>query len=397
MLRDLRDDSIIAGEVVLAEPSACTARFSAARWSEFRRDVALFRSLAGGEERWSAMLLDHGYNPSPVWTLLGRPLSSARPLDLGYLQRLAWLDPILMATAVAALAWAFGLRTAWLACVFWSTQSASSFTWTGGAFLRQDWLTLALVASALLRKQHGWAAGVCLTWSALLRVFPLLFFVGPGLVACRQIFRRRQPPQLQRRFWLGAGCGLFVLVTATLLSGSRPSTYRDFAAHLYVHARTPIANHMSLRTLISFHPSERFARLQQQGDSELTSWPAARLKRLERRFPLQVVIASSYVLGVVYCCWRLRTVWLALGLGFPLVMVLTDPSAYYYSMVLLTVPLARARRSVEVMLLGLATASQLLVLDLPYPDERYVALSALYLAFAAVLLAVYGRRFWAER
>lgn len=64
--------------------------------------------------------------------------ASAHPLDLGYLRVLAWLDPVLMVVAVSALAWALGARAAWLACIFWSTQASSSFTWTGGAFLRQD-------------------------------------------------------------------------------------------------------------------------------------------------------------------------------------------------------------------------------------------------------------------
>jgi hypothetical protein len=390
-LRDLRNDGVLSGTEVLRAPKACTDHFSPQRWAAFKQDVGFFRRVVDNPERWQSMQLDHGYNPSPVWTLVGRVLASARPLDEAYLKRLAWLDPVLMLAAVSALGWAFGARAAWLACIFWSTQAASSFMWTGGAFLRQDWLTLAILALCFLRKRQGFAAGACLAWSALLRVFPLLFFAGPAVIAGARLLGRRQRPMQLQRFWLGAACAGLVLLSATALFGASARTYRDFAAHLYMHARTPIANHMSLRTLIAFDPSESFARLSRQGDPDLVTWPAAQRARLERRRPLQLACVLTYCLLFLYCVRRLRTPWIVIGLSFPLVVVLTDPSAYYYSMVVLTVPLARARRSVEVLLLGLAACSQLLLLNIKHIDERYVALSALYLAFGAALLAVFSR------
>jgi hypothetical protein len=387
-LRDLRDDGVITGAEALSAPKACTDHFAPRRWREFRQDVSLFRQVAGSDARWAQMQLDHGYNPSPVWTLLGRALASAAPLTVSVLKRLAWIDPLLMAAGLGLLWLGFGARAAWLGCVFWSTQSASSFGWTGGAFLRQDWLLLAIAAVVLMRKRRMFASGACLTWSAALRVFPVLFFAGPALLAFEALRRRRD---LTVRLWLGAACAVFVLGSATLLAGSSAQTYREFARHLTMHARTPIANHMSLRAVVSFDPRERFAQLARSGDPELQTWPAARQQRLARRWSLHYALIAAYLLGFWHCVRRIKTPWIALGLSFPLIMALTDPSTYYYSMVVLTVPLARARRSVEILLLGLAASSQLIMLDLKLMDDRYVALSALYLAFGAALLVLFSR------
>jgi hypothetical protein len=328
--------------------------------------------------------------------LVGRALASAAPLSVKVLDRLAWIDPLLMAADVALLWLGFGARAAWLACVFWSTQSASSFAWTGGAFLRQDWLLLAIAALVLMRKRRMFLAGAGLAWSAALRVFPALFFAGPAVLAFEALRRRRN---LTVRLWLGAGCALVVLISATLFAGSTPSTYREFARHLYMHSKTPIANHMSLRAVVAFDPRDRFAQLARSGDRELQSWPETKQRRLARRWPLQYALIAAYLLGFWHCVRRIKTPWIAVGLSFPLVMVLTDPSTYYYSMVVLTVPLARARRSVEILLLGVAAASQLIMLDLKQMDDRYVALSALYLAFGAALLVLFSRplRFSSQR
>lgn len=387
-LRDLRDDGTITGAEVLRAPEACTSHFARARWTEFRRDVSLFRQVVANDARWADMQLDHGYNPSPVWTLVGRALASAAPLSARLLGRLAWIDPLLMAAGVALLWFSFGARAAWLGCVFWSTQSASSFAWTGGAFLRQDWLVLAIASLALMRKRRMFAAGACLAWSSALRAFPVLFFAGPVLLTFEALRRGRR---LTVRLWLGAVCALAVLSSATLLAGSTPQTYREFARHLYMHSQTPIANHMSLRAVVAFSPADRLATLARAGDVELQTWPDARQQRLARRWPLHYALIAAYLLGFWHCVRRIKTPWIAVGLSFPLVMILSDPSTYYYSMLVLTVPLARARRNVEILLLGLAAASQLIMLDLKLMDDRYVALSALYLAFGAALLVLFSR------
>jgi hypothetical protein len=390
-IRDLHDDESISAASALTDPDRCKLHFSSVRWNSFRNDVAAFRRIVADADTWAAMQTDHGYNPSPVWTLLGRPLASAAPVSEATLRRLAWIDPALMALGLGLFAWGFGPRVAWLACVFWSTQAPSEFTWTGGAFMRQDWLVLAIAALALARRRHFAAAGACLAWAALLRVFPVLFFAGPLAIAVRSLVRHKPLARELRAFVVGAALGACLLVLATFAAGARVTTYREFAAHVTMHARTPIVNHMSLRSIVSFDPRDRIAKLDLVSENAQRDWPAARRARLRARWPWFLGSAALCVFAWARCVAGLHTLWLTISLSFLLVIVLTDPSSYYYSMVVLTVPLALARRSVGVLVLGLAAASQLLMLNLRYIDERYVALSVLYLLFGGTLIVLFSR------
>src|SRR5262249_32251052 len=130
-MRDLRDDSLVPARAALADPNACKQHFSAARWRAFRSDVGFFRALAGDPDYWAMMQSDHGYNPSPVWTLTGRSAASIAPLSRGLVRALALFDPLLMLAAILAIGWAFGARCACLSALFWATQAPSSFDWTG--------------------------------------------------------------------------------------------------------------------------------------------------------------------------------------------------------------------------------------------------------------------------
>lgn len=392
-IRDLRNDELLDADVALTESRSCQRHFTPARWAAFRHDVDQFRRIVSEPKTWARMQTDHGYNPSPVWTMLGRPLASAAPIDSASLLRLAYIDPLLMAAGLGLFAWAFGARVAFVAAVFWSTQSPSSFTWTGGAFLRQDWLVLAIASLALARRGYFRASGACLAWSALLRIFPLLYFGGPLVLATASWLRHRVIPLGLRRFFSGAALSSVLLVGASAASGATLRSWSEFGAHAYMHSRSPIANHMSLRTLVSFDPRDRLAELQTGDES---AWPEARRARYEARLPLMAAIAALCVFALVRCVKRLHTLWLAIPLSFLLVVTLTDPSSYYYSMVVLCAPLLLARRGVGVVLLGLAAASELLLLHFRAVDERYAALSALYFAFACVLVALFSRSFSAR-
>ncbi len=66
------------------------------RWEAFVTDVLWFRAEAG-PETFRRMLLDHGYNATPAWGILGSALSrAAGPATDGSLRALALLDPLLL-------------------------------------------------------------------------------------------------------------------------------------------------------------------------------------------------------------------------------------------------------------------------------------------------------------
>ncbi|MEO7035952.1 MAG: hypothetical protein ABI548_18615 [Polyangiaceae bacterium] len=391
-MRDLRTDAIVSAAQALAEPEACKRHFSIARWQAFRADARFFRQQAGASG-WQAMQVDHGYNPAPAWTLVGRALSSLAPASERVMRLLALIDPVLMVAALGLLLWAFGGRVAWLATVFWGTQAPSAFSWTGGAFLRQDWLFLVVLAVALLRKRYFFGAGVALAWASLLRVFPVLLFAGPGIVIAAAFWRSRGWLAAHRSFVLGSVLSAVLSLGATLsVFGARYHT--EFAEHITMHADTPVANHMSLRSLLSIGQDSLIRTNSEQPNAvdPTARWANARRAHFARFRWLYWCLAALLSALFALTLWRVRSLWMALSLSLLLILLLTDPSSYYFSVWIIAAPLVLARPVLTLPLAGLAAASQLLAFQIGMMDVRFAALTALYLAFSVLMVCVFARQ-----
>lgn len=386
-VRDLRTDVLTTGERLLATSAPCRESFGSARFAEFERDVRLFRHDSGGRRAWEAMGQDHGYNPPPLWTLVGGTLARLGPPTTGFLTLLASFDLCLMAGAVALLAWGFGARVAMLAVIFWGTQAASDFGWTGGGFLRQDWLFFAVAALALLRKRRPFWAGAALATTALLRLFPGVLAAGLAVFVVRRLLVRRELSGEQRRLLAGALVAGSLLGALTLLVVG-PHAYAAFWHHIQLRHVGIISNHMGLKTLFAFSPASLLGTLSDRALLDPTTpWVAARAARLAS-LAVAYRVAALGVVGLVgFVVWRARTAWLAVALSLPLIVALTEPSCYYYSVWVLALPLALARPAVGVTLLGVAAAGQLVSIRFSAFDERYFALALLYVSSALVLLA----------
>ncbi len=390
--RDLRDDTLVSGASMLERADECRAHFTPERWQAFRQDIAWFRDSAGGGRWWDAMQTDHGYNPSPVWTFGGRALTSLAPATRQFMVLLAWIDPVLMLTTVLALAWAFSWEIALLAAIFWGTQAPAVFAWTGGGLLRQDWLLLSTLALCFVRKRWLLAGGFALAWSASLRLFPLLLFGGPLVVVLSTLIRKRRIVKDHRRFLAGAAVGVALLLPLGA-SVSGPGAYVDFWHHISMHAKTPVANHMSLKTLFSYDRSARLSEARASARTDpLEPWTAARRARFARLSPWYYLAVALLSFGFIAALWKIRSLWIAMALSLLLVPTLTDPSCYYYSVWILAVPLVRVRQSLASALIGVAGAGQLLMLSLGNPEDRYLALAGLYLFASAVLVCMFARK-----
>jgi hypothetical protein len=302
-----------------------------------------------------------------------------------------------MAATLAALAWGFGWRAASVGAVFWGTQAASEFFWTGGAFLRQDWLFLLVLAAALLRKGRPFGAGAALTTAGLLRVFPLLLWIGPLAVVVHATLRHRRVEPAHRRL-LAGGLAAVIALGGSSLVANGADAYPQFAHRMALRSEMPITNHMSLRTLFSAAPE---ARLESLADESLVDpmspWIEARRKQLSARLPLYRLARAAFVGLLVITVWRLRSLWVALCLSLLAIPAMTDPSCYYYSVFLLAVPLSRVIRGAELALVALAGAGQLLRLRFVWFDDRFLALAALYVVAALALVGALARRPFSRR
>src|SRR5262249_25357478 len=149
----------------------CKSRFSPERWEAFKKDIAFFR-IVSGQDYFNKMQQDHGFNPPPVWTIMGKVFSELHPAETWYMQALSTLDLMYLLAMFLALRWAFGWRVSVVAAIFWGCQSTAPMLWTCGAFLRQDYLFWAVFSICLLKKKYPALAAAALVYAALLRIFP---------------------------------------------------------------------------------------------------------------------------------------------------------------------------------------------------------------------------------
>jgi hypothetical protein len=384
-VRDLRTEELVTGARAVERAGACENALGSARFAAFHADVRAFRRLVGNRRAWEQMFEDHGYNPPPLWTAVGRALAGSVAPTRASLTLLACLDLGLMAIAVGALVWGFGARIAALGVIFWGTQAPAEFSWVGGGLLRMDWLCCAILGLVLLRRGRPAWAGAALVTAALLRLFPAVLLVGVGATMASALVRRRSLRTEHWRFVLGsvlAATALVSLSTFALGAGA----YLEFWRHIQLRTGV-ISNHMGLRTLFSYTPSVTIAKL---ADHTLLDpsvpWALARSARLASLDVAYRAAAAAIALLVLFAAWRLRTLWLAVALSLALIPALTEPSCYYYSVWVLALPLARVRPAVGVTLLGVAAGGQLVGLRYAAYDERYFALAVLYVGSALVLL-----------
>jgi hypothetical protein len=173
------------GEVVKQQ------RFTPERWEAFTHDVLTLQRTIGCRDRdtrgrciremddalWRQLVNDHGFNGTPAWVLVARPLTAV-PVE--WLKLLGLLDLVLLTGAVGLVGWAYGGTTAlWTALWLLVTYSTRWPTITWG-FLRYDWVAALIAATALLAKGKPLLAGVCAGWAATSRLFPALWMWGPA-------------------------------------------------------------------------------------------------------------------------------------------------------------------------------------------------------------------------
>ncbi len=230
---------------VLAPPRALQGHFTPERWEAFKHDVAYFRN-AHGVKRWEEAQTDHGYNATPVWTILGTTLANLAPASDTQIDLLSLLDPA-YAFGMVGLIWgAFGWRTLAVALCVFATNFPSRFYWTGGAYLRWDWLFYLAGGVALVRKEKYFAGGVFLAYTTLLRVFPVFVFIGPLMVLVQEYLKTRKLDRRYLSIVAGAALGVAVLVPISLVKNGGIQAYVHFKQNSEKHTSTPLTNYMGL-------------------------------------------------------------------------------------------------------------------------------------------------------
>ena len=378
--RDLDTNSLVDIRVLLARSDAVKARFDAERWAAFQEDVAYFRDGMG--RQWGDVLRDHGFNPTPVWPLLGGSLASRVPAgSRAGILALTLIDPALLLAMFGAIAWAFGAEAMLLASIYFCTLYGASFGWTGGGFLRYGWLASSVAGVCCLRRARPATAGVLFGVAAMLRIFPAAF-VAPLALRLAAALASRQPVERRHvRAVVAFGATCAALFAGTLALPAGFEHWQEFARNLLRHVESDAYNRIGLTEILAYagpvkaSTAEEFAReLARRGT----------IHRGQLALVLLALVALVVRSSRRPAPWP-DDVWLV-ALGIPLLFGTLTLGAYYYAFLILLVLAFRDSHGRIAMLFGAEAATRALLL---FEDRPTVVFFQRNLVIAWLLLALY--------
>jgi hypothetical protein len=398
-IRDLRQNELVSAKYVLEDPErfkrGFARPFTAKRWEEFKKDVAFFRSQVDIGS-WEKMLMDHGYNPSPLWNMSGSLLANLGPASTSFLEGfLVLIDPLLLLATFGLFAWAFGWRVACIAVLFFGTNEPALFYWTGAAYLRQDWFFFAMAGICLLKRGKPALGGASLAVSTLLRVFPLGFFVAIGLRIAWVLLRERRLDPAAARIVAGAALAAAILIPASSVVAGSASAWPEFVRNTKKHASSPLTNYMGLRTVVGFRWETRQRFMYNANAAD----PFHDFREARKRVfagilgqPLFLLLVAGY-LGLLM--WGLRREmewWVLAAFGFGVISIGMELTCYYFSFLTAGALLWEKRPAIPIGLLVLSAVGYEITTQTYYYDVRYVVQSVAVIAYVVWATWLYGRR-----
>jgi hypothetical protein len=389
IIRDMTDGVLkpVAQVIPIGDERRCKASFSAERWEAFKTDIQAIEAESRGSY-FEGMHKDAGFNDSPVWTLLAAfpaRLFSANQISFSLLSS---FDVVLQLGMFVLVAWAFGWRILLLSTIFWACNAASTFYWSGGAYLAQLWLFWLVAAACLAKKRLPLPAGASLAVAGLLQPYAAILFVGPLILIAVRLVRRRGIGKGIARFFAGAAVAFFLLVPVSAVFAG-PASYSNFVARTLRYSERPFTNQVGLGFLLSH---EKETRMQVLRDDKLVDpflpWREKRYERMQAQRPLIAAAALVIALWTAWALQRNRSLWLSVALGFPLFMTVFSPTCFHLSFAVLLPLVAFARPGLGALLLLAIGASQLVLEHVYWIDDRYALLTMpLYFACLAALCA----------
>jgi len=240
-------------------------------------------------------------------------------------------------------------------------------------------------------------------------------------------------------------------VTMTLPAGMQ--AWAEFAHHIGVHKGTALTNNMGMDTVLKSAPE---GRMKYTRDNRLLDpferWKDARKMRGEKLKWVKYGLLAVFAGLMVWTLREIKSLWVGMGLSLLFVMGAVETTCYYFSIWILGAVLTKAKRqmewpllavffgvfmfvaykllatrmqvselvalaiavggmgliywynqdsllafarsrgSMEIAVIGLGGASQLLTVQFYFIDDKFVAISALYLAWTIAFVLAFVRK-----
>ncbi|MBZ0112499.1 MAG: hypothetical protein K8J08_08570 [Thermoanaerobaculia bacterium] len=332
-IRDLRDNRMILTSSTEELSQTVVDRFSDSRWESFVADHHAVIAPVN-DQILHSVRKDHGYNPTPTWTFIARLFTSRLPIGDVSMVLLGCLDVLLLGAAAFQVWRTYGPRTGCWFLILVALGYAWRFSWVGGGLLRQLWFTSLVFSACAAKTQRYSASGAFLALATMLRVFPAAFFLGPLVVALRDVKSHRSLGWL-RHFALGAGLTVFLGLVVGSAIGRGPSAWPQFAANLEKHQATWLTNNVGLVVPLIY---DVWDRRDQTPSSDLLDPGADWVQELDevadRRLAARIVFALTLLLLAAGAAWK-SPLDQAILLGPVAVFALAAVTSYYWIMLAL--------------------------------------------------------------
>jgi poly-gamma-glutamate capsule biosynthesis protein CapA/YwtB (metallophosphatase superfamily) len=311
----------------------CRELFSEDRWQAFKSDIGHYRQYPG---HWPEMLRDRGYNGTPFHALISGALAHVVP-ELSYpnLVLLSLLDIAALCVMFFFVTRAFGWKVGLLFAGFFFVNYVDRFYFTGASHGRFLWMATLGIGLAMLKERRYGAAGVLITTSAMLNVFPLLFFAGIGIKALWELVRHRRLRPAYRRFIAFSVAATIVLGAASISHGKGIDNYRSFFATMSVHTD------LITRSRIGIDFAFLYRGEVTPDDRDYGAWKKKRELKRHRGIIAALKIALLGFAALVLI--RLDDIEASVLGGFLLFFVLFITVEYYYAVMAVLVLLWHAR------------------------------------------------------
>ena len=378
------------------------SRFTEQRWNEFVHDTMFLArdSRPMHCKLWRQLLLDHGFNGTPVWVLIARPIAQMVPVES--LRIITMLDVLWVVFALFAVGWAFGPRVAAFAWLFLTVCYALRWPTVGWAMLRYDWSMSIVIGLSMLKKRKYIHSGAFFALATLLRYFPGIWLLGILAKGLHALFTNKDVPltkfwlRIPKKYWQMA-LGFFVVIAVLLTT----SIIVD-GTHIHAKSSENISSHVQAHNLSSRRMGLAIAAIY-RGELDQKWIDDEKREQVGELEPRLRMLSLGLIILLALGMTRLKD-WEAVGLGIIPFFWLTT-SSYYYYVVLVSGVIIHARAIDKPwhlfgLLMLFFIQFQMNTLEHIMPGMRYPNIS-----IACVLLAIYSfailfylvNKWWKER
>ena len=275
-MRDLDSSQRISVASVRARADEIKARFTKARWRQFKHDFRFLQRTISRRLQIE-LLNDHGYNGTPFLQTVAGAFTYDLPVER--LKTLCHLETVLVVLMFLMVWRTYGTRMA-LWAVLWTSVSFSA-RWPGVSFgiFRLDWVVALVVAGCLLadadeppgdsrwKKAKPFVAGALISWAVMEKIFPLVWLFGLGARALWRLIDRRTIEPVFAKVMIGflAASVLFGAVAYRTV-GMR--NIREFAEDMEEHLRPENLSQQRMGFGVALAYRGEYGRFAKPGDRE---------------------------------------------------------------------------------------------------------------------------------